>query len=100
MERFSGTIFGLKRVGKYITDGDLRKAYAEYKESEETALRLIVNTVLAEGWIISLSSPKTIEELAREHGYTNIIVIAGIGVRTYFYNLGYQKDGVYVAKHL
>lgn len=72
MERFSGTIFGLKRVGKYLTDGDLRRAYADYKESEETAARLIVNTILAEGWIISLSTPKTPEELAREHGYSNM----------------------------
>lgn len=71
MERFSGTIFGLKRIGKYLTDGDLRKAYAEYKESEETALRLIVNTILAEGWIITLSNPKTLDELAQEHGYIN-----------------------------
>ncbi len=78
MERFSGTIFGLKRVGKYLTDGDLRKAYAEYKESEETALRLIVNTVLAEGWIISLSSSKTKEELAREHGYSNMRLLGDI----------------------
>ncbi|MFW9845015.1 MAG: hypothetical protein ACFFEV_10600, partial [Candidatus Thorarchaeota archaeon] len=78
MERFSGTIFGLKKVGKYLTDGDLRKAYAEYKESEETALRLIVNTVLAEGWIISLSSPKTVEELAQEHGYTNMHLLKDI----------------------
>jgi len=78
MERFSGTIFGLKRVGKYLTDGDLRKAYAEYKESEETALRLIVNTVLAEGWIISLSSPKSKEELAREHGYSNMHLLGDI----------------------
>jgi hypothetical protein len=78
MERFSGTIFGLKKVGKYLTDGDLRKAYADYKESEETALRLIVNTVLAEGWIISLSSPKTKDELAREHGYTNMRLLGDI----------------------
>jgi hypothetical protein len=78
MERFSGTIFGLKRVGKYLTDGDLRKAYSEYKESEETALRLIVNTILAEGWIITLSNPKTIDELAQEHGYTNKMLLGDI----------------------
>ncbi len=78
MERFSGTIFGLKRVGKYLTDGDMRKAYAEYKESEETALRLIVNTMLAEGWIITLSNPKHIEELAQEHGYTNMRLLGDI----------------------
>ncbi len=36
MKRFSGTTFGLKRVGKHLTDGDLRKAYSEYNESEET----------------------------------------------------------------
>jgi hypothetical protein len=78
MERFSGTIFGFKRVGKYLTDGDMRKAYSEYKESEETALRLIVNTILAEGWIITLSNPKTIDELAREHGYTNKMLLGDI----------------------
>ncbi|MFW9795012.1 MAG: hypothetical protein ACFFEE_11950, partial [Candidatus Thorarchaeota archaeon] len=78
MERFSGTIFGLKRVGKYLTDGDLRRAYADYKESEETALRLIVNTILAEGWIITLSSPRTIEELAQEHGYTDMRLLNDI----------------------
>jgi len=78
MERFSGTIFGLKKVGKYLTDGNLRKAYAEYRESEETALRLIVNTILAEGWIISLSSPMTIEELAQEQGYTNLRLLSDI----------------------
>ena len=78
MKRFSGTTFGLKRVGKYLTDGDLRKAYAEYKESEETALRLIVNTILAEGLIITLSNPRTIEELAQEHGYTNMRLLVDI----------------------
>jgi len=78
MERFSGTIFGLKRIGKYLTDGDLRKAYAEYKESEETALRLIVNTILAEGWIITLSNPRTLEDIAQEHGYTNLSLLGDI----------------------
>jgi hypothetical protein len=78
MDRFSGTIFGLKKVGKYLTDGDLRKAYAEYKESEETALRLIVNTILAEGWIITLSNPQGMEELAQEHGYTNLRLLGDI----------------------
>ncbi|MFW9788610.1 MAG: hypothetical protein ACFFE2_16080 [Candidatus Thorarchaeota archaeon] len=78
MERFSGTIFGLKRIGKYLTDGELRKAYAEYKESEETALRLIVNTILAEGWIITLSNLRTMDELAQEHGYTNMKLLGDI----------------------
>jgi hypothetical protein len=78
MERFSGTIFGLKRIGKYLTDGELRKAYAEYKESEETALRLIVNTILAEGWIITLSNQRTLDQLAQEHGYTNMKLLGDI----------------------
>ncbi|MFW9870776.1 MAG: hypothetical protein ACFFEL_14200, partial [Candidatus Thorarchaeota archaeon] len=64
--------------GKYLTDSDLRKAYSEYKESEETALRLIVNTILAEGWIITLSNPKTMEELARENGYTDMRLLSDI----------------------
>ncbi|MFW9846712.1 MAG: hypothetical protein ACFFD6_08190 [Candidatus Thorarchaeota archaeon] len=78
MERFSSTIFGLKKVGKYLTDGELRKAYAEYKESEETASRLIVNTALSEGWMVSLANPKTAEELASEHGYTNLSLLGDI----------------------
>lgn len=78
MERLSGTIFGLKRVGKYLLDGDLRKAYAEYKESEETASRLIVNTILSEGWMITLSNPRNIEQLAQEHGYTNMHLLRDI----------------------
>jgi hypothetical protein len=78
MERFSSTIFGLKKVGKYLTDGDLRKAYADYKESEGTALRLIVNTILSEGWIVSLSNPKDIKELAQEHGYINMHLLGDI----------------------
>ena len=95
MERFSGTIFGLKKVGKYLTDGDLRKAYAEYKESEETALRLIVNTILAEGWIITLSNPKPIEELAQEHGYTNMRLLGDILTLLVRENIVGLVDGKY-----
>ncbi|MHA2116459.1 MAG: hypothetical protein ACXABM_13255 [Candidatus Thorarchaeota archaeon] len=95
MERFSGTIFGLKRVGKYLTDGDLRKAYAEYKESEETALRLIVNTVLAEGWIITLSNQRTIEELAKEHSYTNMRLLGDILGLLVSENIVSHTDGKY-----
>jgi hypothetical protein len=78
MERFKGSLFGLKRVGKYLTDSDLRKAYAEFKESEEMALRLIVNTILSEGWMISLSQPKTCTDIAKEFGYTNISLLENI----------------------
>jgi len=95
VERFSGTIFGLKRVGKYLTDGDLRKAYADYKESEETALRLIVNTVLAEGWIISLSSPKSKEELAQEHGYSNMHLLGDILSLLVGHNVISYENGKY-----
>ncbi len=78
MARFKGGIFGLKKVGKYLTDSDLRKAYAEYKESEEMAFRLIVNTILSEGWIISLSQPRTCQEVANEFSYTNIPLLENI----------------------
>jgi hypothetical protein len=78
MERFRGTKFGLMKVGKYLTDSELRKAYAEYKESEEMAQRLIVNTILAEGWMITLSQPKTCSEMAKEFGYTNIPLLESV----------------------
>ncbi|TXT57903.1 MAG: hypothetical protein BAJATHORv1_10611 [Candidatus Thorarchaeota archaeon] len=72
MERFRDTKFGLLKIGKYLTDSELRQAYSEYKESEEIALRLIINTILSEGWMVSLSRPLTVEELAKEYGYTNM----------------------------
>jgi hypothetical protein len=100
MERFSGTIFGLKRVGKYLTDGDLRKAYAEYKESEETASRLIVNTILAEGWIITLSNPKTIEEIAQEHDYSNIRLLSDILTLLVSQNVVDFQNGKYQIKEV
>ncbi len=78
MEKFKGSLFGLKRVGKYLTDSDLRKAYSEYKESEEMAFRLIVNTILSEGWIVSLSHPRTCDDIAKEFGYTNISLLENI----------------------
>jgi elongator complex protein 3 len=40
------------------------------------------------------------ENYARNHGYSKILVISGIGVRKYFYKLGYQLDGPYVSKKL
>ncbi len=65
------TMFGLKKVSKYLTDSELRKAYAEFKESEEMAFRLIVNSMLEEGWLVALSRPKTAKEIAQDNGYTN-----------------------------
>jgi len=43
---------------------------------------------------------KEAERIAKEHGYTKLLVIAGIGVRPYFYKLGFQPDGPYVSKSL
>ncbi|MBI5398168.1 tRNA uridine(34) 5-carboxymethylaminomethyl modification radical SAM/GNAT enzyme Elp3 [Candidatus Woesearchaeota archaeon] len=40
------------------------------------------------------------EELARAHNKKKMLVISGIGVREYFYNLGYLRDGPYVSKML
>ena len=43
---------------------------------------------------------KKAESICIEYGCKKILVIAGIGVRLYFYALGYQKDGPYVSKIL
>jgi len=43
---------------------------------------------------------KKAEDISRTKGCTKILVIAGLGVRTYFYDLGYQVDGPYVSKLL
>ncbi|MHA1584512.1 MAG: tRNA uridine(34) 5-carboxymethylaminomethyl modification radical SAM/GNAT enzyme Elp3 [Promethearchaeota archaeon] len=40
------------------------------------------------------------EEIAKKNGFSKLLVIAGIGVREYFYNLGYKPDGPYVSKNL
>ncbi|MFW9888773.1 MAG: hypothetical protein ACFFER_11345 [Candidatus Thorarchaeota archaeon] len=65
-------MFGLKRIGKYLTDSELRQAYSEFKESENTAFRLILNAILSEGWLVPLSRPLLAAELGRELGYTNL----------------------------
>lgn len=43
---------------------------------------------------------KKAEEISRNKGCNKILVIAGLGVRSYFYDLGYQVDGPYVSKNL
>ncbi|MFQ6010501.1 MAG: tRNA uridine(34) 5-carboxymethylaminomethyl modification radical SAM/GNAT enzyme Elp3, partial [Candidatus Aenigmatarchaeota archaeon] len=40
------------------------------------------------------------ERIAREQGFRKMAVIAGVGVREYFYKLGYRPDGPYVSKAL
>ena len=40
------------------------------------------------------------EAIAKEADYRKMAVIAGIGVREYFYKLGYRPDGPYVSKAL
>lgn len=40
------------------------------------------------------------EEKARSEGYKKIAVISGVGVREYYYRLGYAIDGAYVSKML
>ena len=44
---------------------------------------------------------ETAEMIARdEFGMKKLAIISGVGVREYFYKLGYQLDGVYVSKQL
>ncbi len=40
------------------------------------------------------------EKISKEAGKNKMVVISGIGVKEYFYKLGYKKDGVYVSKSL
>ena len=40
------------------------------------------------------------ERISKEAGYGKMAVIAGVGVREYFYKLGYAPDGPYVSKQL
>ncbi|MHA2003662.1 MAG: hypothetical protein ACW975_06220 [Candidatus Thorarchaeota archaeon] len=75
MRKLSDRLFGLKRIGKYLTDSELRQAYSEFKESENTAFRLILNAILSEGWLVSLAHPLTAAELGRDLGYTNLSLL-------------------------
>lgn len=40
------------------------------------------------------------EEISRQQGRKKMVVIAGVGVRPYYYHLGYAKEGPYVTKQL
>lgn len=40
------------------------------------------------------------ETIAKEYGYTEMLVISGIGVREYYKKIGYYQKGPYVAKNL
>jgi len=39
------------------------------------------------------------EKIAKEHEYTKIAVISGVGVKGYYEKLGYVKDGTYMIKY-
>ncbi len=43
---------------------------------------------------------KKAEEIAKKAGVKELRIIAGVGVRPYFYNLGYKPNGFYVSKIL
>ena len=43
---------------------------------------------------------KEAEKISKENNKNKIVVISGVGVREYFYKLGYERDGVYVSKSL
>lgn len=40
------------------------------------------------------------EEIAGDAGRDKILVLSGVGVREYYRNLGYEKDGIYMSKTL
>jgi elongator complex protein 3 len=40
------------------------------------------------------------EEISRQNGYDKLLVISGVGVREYYKNLGYEREGVYMSKSL
>lgn len=40
------------------------------------------------------------EEIAKQRGYTKMVIISGVGVREYYKKLGYHKEGTYMVKNL
>ena len=42
------------------------------------AMRLIVNSLLGAGWLVTLSKPTMIEDLAKEYGYTNMSLLKNV----------------------
>jgi len=43
---------------------------------------------------------KIAEEIAKKEGKDKVVVISGVGVREYYYKLGYKKEGPYVIKKI
>ncbi|MCS7117601.1 MAG: tRNA uridine(34) 5-carboxymethylaminomethyl modification radical SAM/GNAT enzyme Elp3 [Thaumarchaeota archaeon] len=43
---------------------------------------------------------RSAEELAASEGFERVLVISGVGVREYYYKLGYRRAGPYVGKEL
>jgi elongator complex protein 3 len=40
------------------------------------------------------------ESIAKEHGYKKMVVISGVGVRSYYKGLGYKLEGPYMVKKI
>ena len=40
------------------------------------------------------------EKITKQHGFNKLSIISGIGVRRYFYKLGYSLEDTYVTKQL
>ncbi|MFH0752637.1 MAG: tRNA uridine(34) 5-carboxymethylaminomethyl modification radical SAM/GNAT enzyme Elp3 [archaeon] len=40
------------------------------------------------------------EKIAKDNGKNKIVIISGIGVRSYYLNLGYKRDGPYMSKKI
>ncbi len=55
-------------------------------------------TVQHKGWGKKLM--EIAEKIAKKRGKNKIVVISGVGVRPYYFKLGYKRDGPYVSRNL
>ncbi len=79
------------------------KAYGAIRELHVYGKTLAIGKRSKKSWQhkgLGKKLVKGAEQIAKKAGVKELNVIAGIGVREYFYKLGYKKDGYYVSKEL
>ncbi len=94
-------LFGLCRLrikkNKKLALGAIRELHV-YGQS--LAIGVKGNSIMSQHRGLGKLLVKKAEEIAKKAGVEDLEVIAGVGVRQYFYNLGYNPAGFYVSKKL
>jgi len=97
----SGILFGLCRLRIRKDAESIRGAIRElHVYGQSLAIGTRGNNIMGQHRGLGKLLVKKAEEIAKKSRVGELDVIAGIGVRQYFYNLGYNPHGFYVSKFL